>query len=85
MRVNNLREGPHLQKAPGGSDLSFTISSVKLFLDIETSYRDGFHEWLLKESDEQVLERAAPRLLEIKQNNNECKAAFDNMMLVLSE
>ena len=75
--ANSAPTGDHLQPASDYSGKSFVISSHRFFIDIERSFDEGFRNWLLHESDEEVLERAAPRLLEIKQGNARGQKAFD--------
>jgi hypothetical protein len=59
-------DGDHLGPASEWEEHSFVVSGVKLFSDIEASFDRGFRRWILEESDDDVLARAAPRLLEMK-------------------
>jgi hypothetical protein len=55
-----------------GSDYegkSFVISAARFFVDIEKSFDLGFRSWVLSQSDEGVLLRAAPRLLEVREGD----------------
>ncbi len=63
--ANPCAAGEHLGPAMDYSGQSFVISSAKLFSDLQTSFDDHFQTWLLNDSDDGVLLRAAPRLLEI--------------------
>jgi hypothetical protein len=62
---NALIDGDHFQRDAALPEPSFIISSARLFADLERSYDEHFRRWLLEESDEAVLLRAAARLLEI--------------------
>ncbi|HKZ54404.1 MAG TPA: hypothetical protein VJ123_02910 [Anaerolineales bacterium] len=61
-----VRGGEHFQRASDYAGPSFVISSVTFFQDIERSFDQGFRSWIMSQSDDAVLTRAAPRLLEIK-------------------
>jgi hypothetical protein len=63
--ANPRIDGDHFGPDQNYPAPSFIISSVRLFLDLERSYDQFFRSWLLRESDDAVLVRAAPRLLEI--------------------
>ena len=84
MRANNSPNGDHFDRASDRSDESFAISSDRLFHDIERSFREGFRSWILNDSDDEILERAAPRLLEIKESDAKGKAAFENIKQIVS-
>jgi hypothetical protein len=75
--VNNSDNGEHLEPAVGYSQATFVVSAVRSFLDLETSFTNGFRKWVLEEADNTVLQRAAPRLLEIKRNNKDGVAQFN--------
>ena len=79
MRANNSPNGDHLDRASDHSDKSFAISSYRFSCDIEDSFNieKGFRDWLLHEPGDGVLERSAPRRLEIKNGDNEGKKAFN--------
>lgn len=78
--ADNSPDGDHLGPASEHEGKSFVISSYRFFCDIERSFNEGFRDWILHESDDEILERAAPRLLEIKSNNNEGKNAFNEIL-----
>ena len=78
--ADNSPDGDHLGPASDHEGKSFVISSYRFFCDIERSFNEGFRDWILHESDDEILERAAPRLLEIKSRNNEGKDAFDEIL-----
>lgn len=63
MGANPRMDGEHLQPAANYVGNSLVISSVRFFSDIERSFDDRFRAW--NDSDDAVLVRAAPRLLEI--------------------
>ena len=85
MRANNSPNGDHFDRDSDRSDRSFAISSDQLFRDIERSFCEGFRSWILNESDEGILERAAPRLLEIKRGDIKGKTAFEHIERIVSE
>lgn len=64
--ANPRMDGEHLEPAAGYDGESFVISSARFLADIESSVDLGFRTWILGESDDGVLARAAPRLLEIR-------------------
>ncbi len=64
--ANPCMDGEHLESAAAYDDENFVISSARFFADIEASVDRGFRAWILDESDDGVLARAAPRLLEIR-------------------
>lgn len=66
MGASPVRGGEHFQRASDYAGPSFVISSVTFFQDIERSFDQGFRSWIMSQSDDAVLTRAAPRLLEIK-------------------
>lgn len=68
--TNPYMDGEHLESAAGYNGESFVVSSAKLFADIESSFDCGFRAWILDESDDGVLVRAAPRLLEIRDGDS---------------
>ncbi len=74
--ADNDPDGDHFKPASNYQGKSFAISSYRFFQDIECSFREGFRDWILQDSDDGILERAAPRLLEIKGSNSEGKKAF---------
>src|SRR5207249_3059010 len=75
--ANNSPTGDHLEPASDYQGHSFVISSVRFFNDLERSFLDGFRDWILTRSDDGVLERAAPRLLEFRLGNQEGVKEFE--------
>lgn len=67
--ANPCIDGEHLQPASGYDGESLVISSARFFVDIERSFHQSFRSWLLNESDDAVLLRAAPRLLEVNEKD----------------
>ncbi len=63
--ANPRIDGDHFGPDRGYPGPSFIISSARLFADLERSYDEFFRSWLLEKSDDAVLVRAAPRILEI--------------------
>jgi hypothetical protein len=55
------------------------INSSRLFDDLEGSFCGGFRRWILEESDEDVLERAAPRLLRLKKGDKSAVAQIEKV------
>lgn len=80
--ADNSPDGDHLRPASNHKGKSFVISSPRFFYDIECSFNKnkGFRDWIQNNSDDGVLERAAPRLLEIKKGNKEGKKAFNDIL-----
>ena len=80
--ADNSPDGDHLRPASNHKGKSFVISSPRFFYDIECSFNknEGFRDWIRNDSDDGVLERAAPRLLEIKKSNKEGKKAFNDIL-----
>ena len=74
--ADNSPNGDHLGPDSGHNGKSFIISSPRFFCDIERSFNEGFQDWILNDSDEGVLKRAAPQVLEIKKGNEKGKKAF---------
>jgi len=64
--ANPRIDGDHFGPASDYEGESLVISSARFFVDIEASFDRGFRGWVLTESDDDVLQRAAPRLLEIR-------------------
>lgn len=58
-------DGEHLEPATNCAGNSIVISSARFFSDIERSFDERFRAWILDDSDDDVLVRAAPRLLEL--------------------
>lgn len=75
--ADNSPNDDHLKPDSNQAGKSFIISSPRFFCDIERSFKKGFQDWILHQSDDGVLERAAPQLLEIKKDNKKGKAAFE--------
>lgn len=69
--ANSSIDGEHLQAAADHDGESLVISSPRLFADLETSFDKGFGSWILNESDDGVLLRAAPRLLEVREGDKQ--------------
>ena len=84
MRANNSLSEDHFDRDSDRTDRSFAISSAQLFCDIERSFREGFQSWILHDSDDGILERAAPRLLEIKRGDAKGKKAFKHIERIVS-
>ena len=78
--ADNSRDGDHLGPASDHAGKSFVISSYRFFFDIERSFNKGFRDWIRDKSDNGILERAAPPLLEIKRRNKEGKKAFEHVL-----
>ena len=74
--ADNDPDGDHFKPASNYQGKSFAISSYRFFQDIERSFREGFRDWILQDPDDGILERAAPRLLEIRGGNSEGEKAF---------
>jgi hypothetical protein len=74
--ADNDPDGDHFRPASNYQGKSFAISSYRFFQDIERSFHEGFRDWILQDPDNGILERAAPRLLEIRGGNSEGKKAF---------
>ncbi len=85
MRANNSPNEDHFERDSDRPGRNFAISSARLFRDIERSFCEGFRSWILNESDEGILERAAPRLLEIKRGDIKGKTAFEHIERIVSE
>ena len=84
MRANNSPSGDHFDRDSDRTDRSFAISSARLFRDIERSFREVFQSWILNDSDDGILERAAPRLLEIKRDDTKGKKVFEHIERIVS-
>ena len=67
--ANPRIDGDHLQPGSDYEGKSFVISAARFFVDIEKSFDLGFRSWVLSQSDEGVLLRAAPRLLEVREGD----------------
>ena len=78
--ADNDPDGDHFKPVSNHQGKSFAISSYRFFQDIERSFYKGFRDWILKDPDDGILERAAPRLLEIKDGNSEGKKAFEYVL-----
>ncbi|MBI1850192.1 MAG: hypothetical protein HYR85_07590 [Planctomycetes bacterium] len=65
MGVGISADDLHLEIDPNLERPSFSINASRFFADFERSVDEGFLPWVLRESDDGVLERAAPALLEI--------------------
>lgn len=63
--ANPDTDGDHLGPASEWEEPSFVVSGARLLADIEASFDCGFRSWVLEMSDDDVLARAAPRLLEL--------------------
>ena len=85
VRAGNSLDGDHFERDSDRLGRNFAISSARLFHDIEHSFHAGFRSWILNDSDEGILERAAPRLLEIKERNAEGKTAFEQIEQIVAE
>jgi hypothetical protein len=72
--ANPCTDGEHLEPTSECRDPNFVVSGARLLADLEKSYDEWFRDWLLYESDDGVLLRAAPRLLEIKPGDKKRKA-----------
>ncbi len=75
--ANPRMDGDHLEPASDYDGESFVISSAKFFADVQASFDRGFRGWILSESDDDVLQRAAPRLLEIRNGDADRVREFD--------
>ena len=79
--ANVSPDGDHLEPASDiGTRKSFVISSYRFFCDIERSFHEGFRDWILHESDDSVLKRAAPQTLMIRAGNTEGREAFEYVL-----
>lgn len=67
-------EDPHLDSIEGVAESIFVVNAIQLLQDVEKSI-DKFEIWLLSAPDD-VLERAAPRLLAISSSDTRAKAQF---------
>lgn len=75
--ANPDMDGDHLGPASDYDGESFVISSAGFFVDVQKSFDRGFRSWVLEHSDNDVLKRAAPRLLEIRDGDTVRVAEFD--------
>lgn len=75
--ANTQYVGEHFGPAGESTTASFTISMVRLLDDIEASFRGGFRQWILEQADEQVCERAGPRLYQVATGNLDGNRAFE--------
>ncbi len=75
--ANPRMDGDHLGPASDYDGESFVISSAKFFVDVQASFDAGFRAWILSESDDDVLQRAGPRLLEIRDGDAVRVREFD--------
>lgn len=79
--ANVSPDGDHLGPASDlGVGKSFVISSYRFFCDIERSFYEGFRDWILNESDDSVLKRAAPQTLRIRDGYTRGKEAFEYVL-----
>lgn len=82
--ADNSPDGDHLEPASNHTGKSFIISSPRFLYDIECSFKrkEGFRDWILNKnkSDEGILERAAPQILEIKSSDTKRKEAFEKIL-----
>lgn len=85
MRADNSLDGDHFKRDSDRLGRNFAISSARFFRDIEHSFYAGFRSWILKDSDDGILERAAPRLLEIKESYAKGKMAFEQIEQIVAE
>ncbi len=53
--ANNSEDGPHLEPLFDYPKPSFVISSVRFLKDLEISFDKGFRNWIIQESDEEIL------------------------------
>ena len=75
--ADNSPDGDHLKPASDHEGKSFVINSYRFFCDIKRSFNEEFRDWILNKSDEGILERAAPQVLEIQSGDTKKKEAFD--------
>jgi hypothetical protein len=59
----------HLSPDPGYSGKTMIVNAVRFLEDLEVSVKPSFADWIRKSSDDAVLERAAPRLLIVKEGD----------------
>ena len=78
--ADNSPNKDHLGPDSGRKGKSFVISSYYFFCDIDRSFNEGFRDWILNDSDEGILERAAPQVLEIKRGDTKRKEAFNEIL-----
>ena len=78
--ADNSPDGDHLKPDSNHVGKSFIISSPRFFCDIERSFKEGFRDWILNKSDEGILERADPQVLEVKRGNEKGKKAFNHIL-----
>lgn len=85
MASAGTQDGDHFEQDSDRLGRNFAINSVRLFRDIERSFREGFQSWILRNPDDEILERAAPRLLEIKEDYAKGKTAFKQIEQIVAE
>ncbi len=66
----------HLKPQPGMQVDSFVINASQLLTDLERSVEDGLIPWIMNVSDQAPIERAGPRLLEVRPGNQEAVSEF---------
>jgi len=62
-------EDPHLAPVPGWPGYSFGINAVRFLEDLESSVNEGFAPWIAECTDNSVLERGAPGLLVVSDDD----------------
>lgn len=67
--ANTSLDGDHLAPSGRKDYPSLEISSVRFLEDVERAVYEGFVPWILKNADDQVLDRAGPRLLVVSRGD----------------
>jgi len=70
-------DDPHLAPSPGDNRDTLVVNAVRFLDDLERSVEEGFARWLRECKDDSVLERAGPRLLEIRLGDKAARCQFD--------
>ncbi len=74
--AGNQPSDPHFAPGPGFRRPSLLINPIVFSQDLDASFDGGFRGWLLTDSDDDVLNRAAARLLVIAPGNVDAVSQF---------
>jgi hypothetical protein len=77
--ASNTANGEHFGPGPGLLRPNMLISSVRFVHDLDASFANGFRNWVLADSDDDVLSRASARLVAIAPGNDDGTRQFERI------
>lgn len=69
----------HLGPASEIPEASFVVNGRHLFLDLERAFDQGFRDWLLNEAPDNVLARANPQDVVIRNGDGQGRTQFEKI------